>query len=306
MRARTTLAVTALVLAATIAAKLAAQGAPPPPPSPPGGAAQTPAPPQTGRGNPTATFPAQQRPPADPALVTRGKNIFEINCRACHGGDLRGGDMGGPNLLRSPIVLGDQEGELMEPIIRNGRPNSSGGTPMPPFPSVTADDVKALAAYIHSVAATMRGQGSPPAGEAVTLNIVVGTATAGQAYFAANCASCHSATGDLKGIAARITDPMQLQNAWVSGNGRGAGGRTPTPVTVTVTMANGQKAEGRLQRIDDFLVVLVPADGRARAYARGPNVKVDVHDPLEPHIKLLARLTDKDMHDVTAYLVTLK
>jgi cytochrome c oxidase cbb3-type subunit III len=290
-----------------------AAGAPQPPPQ--GG------PPAGGRGR-GATFPAQQRSLADPAVVARGKTIYEVNCRACHGPDLRGGDMGGPNLLRSQLVLGDQHGELIMPVVKNGRQNP--GMPvMPPLP-LPDDDIKAVAEYIHSVAATMRGQGSPPPGSETVLNIVVGDAAAGQAYFTSKCGSCHSATGDLKGIATRVSDPLQLQNYWITGGGgfgrgggggRGRGGSGPVAeaapntrqVMVTVTPQGGATVEGRLDRIDDFIVTLTTADGVQRSFRRNGDVpKVEIRDPLEPHRKLLTAYTDKDIHDVTAYLVTLK
>jgi len=273
---------------------------------------------QGGRGRGQATFPAQQRTLADPAVIARGKTLFEINCRLCHGADLRGGDMGGVNLLRSNLVLTDQHGELILPVVHGGR-QTPGMPPMPPFPQIPDDDVKAIAEYIHSVAFTMRGQGNPPpSSEAVVLNIVVGDPAAGKRYFAAKCASCHSETGDLQGVASRYAEPVQLQNAWVSGGGaggrgggRGRGGAAAAPnrrqVTVTVTTASGQKVEGRLDRIDDFIVTLTPADGVPRSFTRNGDVpKVEIHDPLEAHRNLLPVYTDKDIHDVTAYLVTLK
>ena len=138
----------------------------------------------------------------------------------------------------------------------------------------------------------------------------------GQAYFEAKCASCHSATGDLQGIATRIADPKTLQNTWVAGGGGrgGRGGRggaagesSARTVTVTVTLPSGERTEGRLVRIDDFLVTVGLADGTLRTFRRDGDVpKVEVHDPMQGHRDLLAVYTDKDMHDVTAYLVTLK
>jgi cytochrome c oxidase cbb3-type subunit 3 len=307
MRPKNSLAAAAMLLMMCIAVRLAAQG---PPAAPPAGQAP---PGQGGRGRGQATFPAQQRPPGDPAVIARGKTLFEINCRLCHGADLRGGDMGGVNLLRSNLVLTDQHGELILPVVLGGRQNP-GMPPMPPFPQIPDDDVKAIAEYIHSVAATMRGQGNPPPGsEPVVLNSLVGDANAGKAYFGAKCASCHSAMGDLQGIGMRYADPVQLQNSWVAGGaGGGRGGRGGSAaggsgVTVTVTTPSGQKLEGRLDRIDDFIVVLTPADGVQRSVRRTGDVpKVEIHDPLEGHRKLLSEYTDKDMHDVTAYLVTLK
>jgi len=316
MRARYSLAFAANLLLTSIAARLPAQGQPPAQPPAPAPGAQPPAgPPQGGRGRGQATFPAQQRTLADPAVIARGKTLFEINCRLCHGADLRGGDMGGVNLLRSNLVLTDQHGELILPVVHGGRQNP--GMPvMPPFPQIPDDDVKAIAEYIHSVAFTMRGQGNPPpSSEAVALNIVVGDAAAGKAYFAAKCGSCHSESGDMQGVASRYSDPVQLQNAWVSGGtgsgrgggGRGRGGADRREVTVIVTSPSGQKVEGRLDRIDDFIVTLTPADGMQRSFTRNGDVpKVEIRDPLEGHRNLLPVYTDKDIHDVTAYLVTLK
>jgi cytochrome c oxidase cbb3-type subunit III len=309
MRPRTAWAIAAYILMACIAVKLAAQ-APQTPATPPAGAPQGAppaggAPPQGGRGR--GTFPAQQRAAGDPAQIARGNQLFQINCRACHGADLRGGDQGGPNLLRSQIVLNDENGESIMPVVQNGK-QTPGQPPMPPLP-LPPDDIKAIAAYIRSVLATARGQGAPPAGPPVELNIVVGDAKAGEAYFAKTCSSCHSATGDLQGIATRAGDPMALQNMWVGGGGfSGRGGRGgPTPVTAVVSLPSGEQAQGRIVRIDDFIVVLADADGSTRSFRRDGDVpKVEIKDPREPHRKLWPTYTDKDIHDVTAYLVTLK
>jgi cytochrome c oxidase cbb3-type subunit 3 len=302
MRPRTLLASGAYLFMACVAVQLAAQGAPPQTPPAPAGT-QQPAAPQ-GRGRGMGTFPAQQRPPGDPAVIKKGNGIYDVYCRACHGADLRGGDQGGPNLLRSQAVLNDQAGEQIGPIVRNGRMNP--GMPvMPPFPNLGDEDIKAIATYIHSVTARARGQGAPPEGDPVVLNIVVGDAKAGQAYFKKTCATCHTAK-DMEGILTRAGDPMTLQNLWVGGGrgGRGGGGST---VTAVVTTAAGEKVEGRLIRLDDFSVVVQPGEGMPRSFRRDGDVpKVEVRDPREAHRKLLPVYTDKDIHDVTAYLVTFK
>jgi cytochrome c oxidase cbb3-type subunit 3 len=253
---------------------------PPAAPKPPAPA------PQSGFAN---AFP--QHAPSDPAMVERGQAIYGVNCQFCHGGDARGGE-GGPNLLRSEIVLNDQNGELMGPVIQNGRVDQG----MPKFPMTNAQ-VADIAAFIHNfrVAGYDNSRMKPP-------TIVVGDAAAGEAYFKTKCASCHSVTGDLKGIGGRFSEPRALQQRFLMPGTRFGGGNT-----VTVTLSPGQKVEGRLVRIDDFIVTLVDSDGTQHTYRRdGDNPKVEIHDPLQPHKDLLGVYRDKDIHDLTAYLVTVK
>jgi cytochrome c oxidase cbb3-type subunit 3 len=245
--------------------------------------------------------PGQQRPPEDPAMVARGKGIYGISCRGCHGADLRGGDMGGPNLLRSMLSLSDREGEKIIPIIQNGVP----GTGMPAM-ALPADDAKAVAAYVRSVLGTIGGQGKPPSEQAPP-SILVGKAEEGKAYFAVKCASCHSLTGDMAGIAKKYADPKQLQAAWLAGGLRGRGAAAGKPKTVTISPVGGEKVEGRLIRIDDFVVTVEMPDGTARSFRRdGAVPKVEVNDPLAGHLSLLPVYSDADMHNMTAFLVTLQ
>jgi cytochrome c oxidase cbb3-type subunit 3 len=248
--------------------------------------------------------PGQQRPTGDPAEIARGSSIYGIACRSCHGADLRGGDMGGPNLLRSQLALSDRDGEKIVPVIQ-GSMQSSG---MPAIP-MSPQDAKAVATYVRSVLATIGGQGKPPTSQEPP-SILVGNAAEGQAFFAAKCASCHSVTGDLKGVAARIPDPKTLQNTWVAGGGRPGRGGPPSAqraVTVAVTPRGGSPVEGLLLRMDDFIVTLELSDGTQRSFRRDGDVpKVEVRDPLTGHRQLLPVYEDKDMHNVTAYLVTLK
>ena len=325
---KNTIARVSHALAATglIASMFVVTGAQQPPPAgapaPPAGqppAGQPPAgqPPAGGRqGRGPGTFPAQQRPPGDPAVIARGKTLYDATCAFCHGRDMRGGENGGPNLLRSDVTLTDKAGEQILPIVRGARADKG----MPPI-EMSEPDVRAVAEYIHSMLALSPRQGMPPPGEEpVVLNILVGDAGAGATYFAAKCASCHSATGDLQGIATRAGDPKALQNLWVSGGaagGRGGRGRgaaaqgpgapNPRAVIATVVLPGGEKVEGRLVRFDDFYVAIADADGSIRSFTRrGGLPRVDLKDPTEGHRTLLGELTDKDMHNVTAYLATLK
>src|SRR5438876_5503091 len=209
----------AILLGTTIAvpARVAAQ-APPPAAPPAAPAAQGGR--GAGRGRVGGFVPGQQRPPGDPAQIARGKTLYGISCTVCHGADLRGGDLGGPNLLRSQVALSDRDSELIVPIIQGSRQNAG----MPAI-QMSPADAAAVAAYVRSVLETIGRQGFPPSIGQPAPSVLVGDASEGQAYFAAKCGSCHSATGDLQGIATRISDPKVLQNTWVSGGGGGRGGR---------------------------------------------------------------------------------
>jgi cytochrome c oxidase cbb3-type subunit III len=240
-----------------------------------------------------------QRTVDDQAAVERGRAAFSTNCAFCHGADIRGGD-GGPSLLRSSLVLDDKNGELIGPVIRAGRPDRG----MPAF-AMTPEQIADIAAFTHSfrVAGYDASRDRPA-------SILVGNATAGEKFFASTCASCHSATGDLQGVATRIADPRLLQQSWLMpGSVVGRGAPPPArarPPAVTVTLPSGEKIEGQLDRVDDFAVALKAADGTRRSYRVERGVQVSIADPLQSHRDLLKTYRDADIHDVTAYLSTLK
>ena len=222
-----------------------------------------------------------QRPPADPAVIERGRGLYSVNCAFCHGSDARGGE-GGPNLIRSQLLLNDKNGEGITPVVQNGRPAAG----MPKF-NFTAAQVSDIAAFVHTIPVG----GRDPARQPMPINIVVGDANAGKTFFDGKCASCHSAAGDLKGIASKITDAKTLQQTWMMPNaGRGGrGGPAPVsipPTTVTVTLASGQKAEGRLVQNRHFVVSLTDAEGKLLSFPRkGDKPRVEVHDPMQPHLR---------------------
>jgi cytochrome c oxidase cbb3-type subunit III len=245
------------------------------------------------------------RPLAPQDVLARGQGLYETNCASCHAADMRGTDKG-TRLLRSQTSLNDQHGELVGKAVAEHNPKIN----------LIEADTTAIAEYIHSVLATTGGQGSPPGrNPTVKLDVLVGDAKAGARYFDKVCARCHSVATDLKGLATKFSEPRALQNAWVAGaaganpfgGGRGGGG-AGNPVTVT--MADGSKLEGKLVRRDDFIAILTLADGTRKSIARHDGVpKVEVKDPNEAHKKMILEVDDpenKNMHDITAYLATLK
>lgn len=230
----------------------------------------------------------------DAAAAARGKTLYSLHCQFCHGSDAHGGDGGGPSLLRSLAVLDDKKGELIAPVVKNGQ-----GT----MPSVALTDpqIADVAEYLHSFPISSRTPAS-------TLNILVGDATAGEAFIKARCASCHT-TDKLKAFANKLSDDKTLQQMWLmpGSGGRGGAAIPAPPVTVTVTLPSGEKTQGTLVRMDDFTVSLKQADGTHRSFRTfGTAAKVEVNDPLAPHRELLPVYRDADIHNVTAYLASLR
>src|SRR5881398_3663646 len=243
-----------------------------------------------------------ERPPAPPEQIARGQQLFKSNCSFCHGSDARGGETG-PNLVRDQVVLADQRGELIAPVVQNGIPSR-----MPKL-TLSATEIADIAAWLHSQPLSDRGAPT-------TLDILVGSAKEGETYFngAGHCTQCHSASGDLAAIGAKY-DPKTIQNLIVSGGGGRSFGRRsagPAPAkrpatTVTVTLPSGQAVTGDLDHISAFVVALREPDGTYKSFARHDSIpKVVVTNPLQWHIDMLPQWRDSDIHNLTAYLVTLK
>jgi cytochrome c oxidase cbb3-type subunit III len=237
-------------------------------------------------------------PAPDAAASARGEKLYGPTCGSCHGEKARGAE--GPNLVRSVVVLDDEKGELIGPVITQGRPDKG----MPAFPSFTKDQLYDLAQYLHMQVELVANRGIYK-----HLNVVTGDAKAGEAYFngAGGCKTCHSPTGDLAKIGARY-QPEQLQTRFIwpgGGGGGGRGGGGGNVQKVTVTLPSGETVTGALRRLDDFDISMYDSKGNYRSWSR-ETVKVQLEDRLVGHRELLDKYTDKDMHDLTAYLVTLK
>jgi cytochrome c oxidase cbb3-type subunit III len=232
-----------------------------------------------------------------------GQRLFAANCGFCHGSDARGGAEGGPNLTRSAIATGDRQ--RFVGFLKVGRPPR-----MPAFDLPDAE-VETLYAFIKSqtVAARESGASDPNV-------ILVGDAQAGKAYFdgEGKCAGCHSVTGDLRGVGGKYT-PEQLQGRMVLARGNGGypglvfpGQRVfaDKPRTADVTFGN-ETVSGEVVNVSDYLITLKRSDGSIVSFTRdGAKPAVAIHDSLQAHIDMLPKWTDRNMHDVTAYLVTIK
>jgi mono/diheme cytochrome c family protein len=225
-------------------------------------------------------------PPADSEAAARGQKVYAQACSFCHGPNATGAE--GPDLLRSSIVLHDDKGETIGPFLQKGRPDKG----MPAFVNMTEPQAHDIAEFLH-----MRVEAAANRFGYKLQNVVTGDPKSGEAYFNSQCKSCHSSTLDLAHIGK--TDPADLQARFLYPD------RGNTKVSVTVRLAGGETVNGTLKRIDDFDVSLVDATGEYRSFSRN-SVKLTIKDPLQGHRDLLAKYTDADMHNILAYLVTLK
>ena len=227
---------------------------------------------------------------ADPA-VARGQAQFVQNCGFCHGADATG--VRGPDLTRSGLVHADQHGELIAPVIKNGRSDAG----MPPL-SLTDAQIADVVAFLHARVQAAMASNRGPGRDYPLQKLLTGNAAAGSAYFhgPGGCSGCHS-EASLAGIASKF-DTVELQQRLLYPRGRDA-------VQVAVQLANGKTVSGRLLHRDEFQVALRDAEGNYHSFDPA-RVRVEEQDPLAAHRRLLGSLTDAELHNVYAFLATLK
>jgi cytochrome c oxidase cbb3-type subunit III len=239
-------------------------------------------------------------PAPDLVAAARGQKLFGSNCAFCHGVKATGAQ--GPDLVRSALVLHDEKGELIGPVILNGRPDKG----MPSFPSFTQAQIYDIAEFLHSRVEAVANRGLY-----TVQDVVTGNAQKGQEYFngAGQCNTCHSPTGDLAHVASKF-QAADLQAAFLDPASVTAfetgSGKAPPSTRIKVTLPSGESISGTLKRLDDFNVSMYDDTGSYHSWSRVPGIKVNVKDPLAAHRALLQKYTDDDMHNLLAYLVKLK
>lgn len=252
----------------------------------------------------------------DTAAADRGKAVYIAECVTCHGAKARGSSDGappglqGPDLVRSPIVIHDLLGNELGPYLKNGHPMQSGK----PASSLTAAQIVDLSHFLKQRLYDTLNRGPGNSGNPPP-NIVTGDAQAGEAYFngAGKCNTCHSPTGDLKGIADRF-DAVSLQQRFLfpapggrGGRGRGAAAAgTSKEVTWTVSLPDGKSFTGVPVKVDDFDVAIRDSSGEYHSWKRVPGMKLTENNPYAAHEEMLSQYTDKNIHDLLAFLETLK
>jgi mono/diheme cytochrome c family protein len=230
----------------------------------------------------------------DKAAAARGAPLFQRDCAFCHGPQARGAT--GPGLITSDEVLGDDHGEHLVPFLKKGRPQKG----MPAFATMSDDRLKDIAEFMHLQVEAVANRGTYQ-----VLNIVVGNRAKGQTYVAAHCMSCHT-TETLAHIGSRFRTPEQLQRGWIWPTRPSGSEDTSLAATASVQTQDGEIIAGRVTQWSDFRITLVDRTGQTQVIDREPGVEVQVKDPLAAHQEMILTLKNDDMHNVTAYLETLK
>ena len=230
-------------------------------------------------------------PVEDLAAVARGQKTFQSTCGFCHGNDATGSRA--PDLLRSSILSHDVNGSSLTPVIQNGRPDKG----MPAFPNLRPGQISDIVTFLHHQSYLALHSAHVP-GDYPLAKLLTGNAEAGKTYFQEHCANCHSATGDLAGVAKKYS-PIDLQQHMVYPSAKSAS------KTAVVKLKDGTTCQGKLMHQDAFNVSIYCQDGWYRSWPTD-QVDVQIHDPLEQHRELMTQYTDADIHNLFAYLETLK
>ena len=225
--------------------------------------------------------------------LTAGASLFQQNCAFCHGRDAAGGESG-PDLTRSKLVATDRRGDKISEVVRNGR--TDGDKKMPAFKFSDAE-MEGIVAFVHDQ--TRKANAKPGGRRGVDVaDLQTGNATAGKQYFegAGGCASCHSPTGDLAHLASRYQGLELEQRMLYPRN---------VKAKITVTTPSGEKIVGTEAYLDEFTVGLIDQNGRYRSWPTAA-VKYSVDNPVEAHVAQFPKYTDADVHNLMAYLQTLR
>jgi len=225
-------------------------------------------------------------PMPDKVAAARGAPLFGQNCAFCHGKAARGAMA--PSLITSDRVLTDEHGERLVPFLKTGSPEKG----MPAFATMSDQQLLDIAEFLHLEVEDVANRGSYQ-----VLNILVGNASKGKAYVGAHCMSCHTAE-TFAHIASKFHSPEQLQRNWIW-PARDQNIRAEV-------RTSGVTISGRVTQMSDFRITLMDGSGETHAIDRAPGVEVQIHDQLAGHQELVMTLANDDMHDVTAYLETLK
>lgn len=226
-----------------------------------------------------------------PAEIDSGGSLFQQHCAFCHGRDAGGGESG-PDLTRSKLVSGDRTGEDIAAVIKNGRLERG----MPKFNLADAE-VTDLVAFVHSQQDKAMSQSGNRKGVDVA-DLQTGNVEAGKKYFngAGTCSKCHSPTGDLAGVASRYEGLKLEQQMLYPRNAK---------AKVTVTPHRGKPLSGTLAFHDEFTVALIDSDGIYHSWSTS-DVSFKVDAPAKAHIELFDKYTDDDIHNLMAYIQTLR
>ena len=153
-------------------------------------------------------------PLSDPILQQAKETYVLFGCAYCHGITLtpRGE---AADLVRSPLVGADTNGDTIAALLRAGVPRTTKLSPMPQFSDLSDRQIAAIVTWIHYARQQGRYQ------ELTAASVPHGDAAAGKTYFDRACSSCHAIDRDLARIGSKydaaalraaVLDPKGLKD----------------------------------------------------------------------------------------------
>jgi len=221
--------------------------------------------------------------------VEAGQRLYGPQCQVCHGAN--GDGVPGVDLKLGRFRRSSSDEDLAR-VISSGVP----GTGMPAF-VLRPEELRAVVAFIRA--------GFDPASASVR----VGDAERGRALFEgrADCAQCHRVNGrgprtapDLSDIGA-IRTLAALQRALLSPNEA----LLPIHRPVRVVTEDGETLRGRRLNEDTYTVQLIDEHESLRSFNKA-SLRELVVETTAAMPSYADRLTEDELADVIAYLVSLK
>ena len=219
--------------------------------------------------------------------IARGAVLYSSQCNQCHGRD--GDQISGIDLRRGQFRRAQSDDDLAQVITR--------GTPggMPPF-ALQPSELTGIVAFIR-------------AGFDTTASIRVGNATRGRTIFAGKgqCATCHRVAGQGPRLAPDLSDiGMARAPAALDRSIRDpSSAMMPINRPVQIVMKNGSTIRGRRLNEDTSSVQIIDDQERLRSLAKTDikTMNVETRSPMPAYA---GTLTDEEIADVVAYLLTLR
>ncbi len=232
----------------------------------------------------------QENPYTSKADLEQGKRLFAANCAVCHGPAGTGGR--GANLARPKLQRASNDHELFF-VIRQGVP----GTEMPPaWLLLNEHELWQVTGYVRSL-------GRVPTDPAR------GDARAGSSLFhTAGCLGCHQVGLEGGHVGPSLTD-IGLRRGAVYLRAKIMDPAASLPddfLQVTVAARDGKKITGVRLNEDGYSIQVRDWSNQLFSFWKEELVSLDRQPGRTPMPSYRGRISDSEVDDVVAYLVSLR